>query len=148
MFVEGLKSEPVLDRNELKTLNLDENCDEINDDGTVKLLIQPDHINEIQKVIDKKLQTITNYGTLLETFIEIRGQREVYVAKVLCSKSGQEIEINLPTSFGNFKLVAFTQINTEDVHLALIKGKWKKKFRSIYSLFLINYIDLILSYSY
>ena len=38
----------------------------------------------------------------------------------------KEIEINLPTSFGNFKLVAFTQINTEDVHLALIKGKWKK----------------------
>ena len=38
----------------------------------------------------------------------------------------KEIEINLPTDFGDFKLVAFTQINTQDVHLALIKGKWKK----------------------
>jgi len=38
----------------------------------------------------------------------------------------KEIEINLPTDFGNFNLVAITQTNTEDVHLALIKGKWKK----------------------
>ncbi len=30
----------------------------INDDGTVKLLNQPDDINEIQKVIDKKLDDL------------------------------------------------------------------------------------------
>tara|TARA_Y100000593_G_C4246856_1_gene305143 strand:+ start:404 stop:655 length:252 start_codon:yes stop_codon:yes gene_type:complete len=47
------------------------------------------------QVIDKKLQTITNYGTILEMFTEKRGQREVYVANILCSKTGKTIQVNL-----------------------------------------------------
>ena len=47
------------------------------------------------QVIDKKLQTITNYGTILDIFVEERGQRDVYVANILCSKTGKTIQVNL-----------------------------------------------------
>tara|TARA_B100000287_G_C20134259_1_gene583501 strand:+ start:77 stop:319 length:243 start_codon:yes stop_codon:yes gene_type:complete len=47
------------------------------------------------QVIDKKLQTIINYGTILEIYTENRGQREVYVASILCSKTGKTIQVNL-----------------------------------------------------
>ena len=47
------------------------------------------------QVIDKKLETIINYGTILNIFIEKRGQREVYVADILCSKTGKTIQVNL-----------------------------------------------------
>jgi 3,4-dihydroxy 2-butanone 4-phosphate synthase/GTP cyclohydrolase II len=38
----------------------------------------------------------------------------------------REVTINLPTEFGDFEMVAFTQINTGENHLALIKGNWEK----------------------
>jgi len=38
----------------------------------------------------------------------------------------KEIEVKLPTSYGNFNLIAFSQVNTNDKHIALVKGKWKK----------------------
>jgi len=47
------------------------------------------------QVIDKKLQTIINYGTILKIFEELRGQREVYIADVLCSKTGKTIQVSL-----------------------------------------------------
>ena len=47
------------------------------------------------KIVDKKLQTVINYGTILDIFIDIRGQREVYVANILCSKTGLTIQVNL-----------------------------------------------------
>jgi len=47
------------------------------------------------QIIDKKLQTITNYGTILDIFTQERGQREVYVANILCSKTGKTIRVNL-----------------------------------------------------
>lgn len=47
------------------------------------------------KVIEKKLQTIKNYGTILDIEIETRGQREVYVAQILCGESGKTIRVNL-----------------------------------------------------
>lgn len=34
-------------------------------------------------------------------------------------------EIQLPTEWGNFRLISFTQTNTGDIHLALVKGEWK-----------------------
>jgi 3,4-dihydroxy 2-butanone 4-phosphate synthase/GTP cyclohydrolase II len=33
----------------------------------------------------------------------------------------------MPTEFGDFDLVAYSQINTGDVHLALVKGSWTKE---------------------
>jgi 3,4-dihydroxy 2-butanone 4-phosphate synthase/GTP cyclohydrolase II len=38
----------------------------------------------------------------------------------------REVSINLPTEFGDFEMVAFTQIDTGENHLALIKGVWDK----------------------
>lgn len=36
----------------------------------------------------------------------------------------REIGVAMPTEWGNFDMVAFQQTNTNDIHLALIKGKW------------------------
>ncbi len=37
----------------------------------------------------------------------------------------REIGVDMPTEWGNFDLIAYTQVNTGDTHLALIKGTWK-----------------------
>lgn len=37
----------------------------------------------------------------------------------------KEEEVNMPTQYGDFKLIAYTQTNTNEVHMALVKGKWK-----------------------
>jgi len=37
-----------------------------------------------------------------------------------------EIGVKMPTEWGDFDLIAYKQINTGDIHLALIKGSWKK----------------------
>ena len=37
----------------------------------------------------------------------------------------REVKVDLPTEHGNFDLVAYTQTNTGDSHLALTKGSWK-----------------------
>lgn len=36
----------------------------------------------------------------------------------------KEVAINLPTEWGNFNLVAYTQLDSGDHHLALVKGEW------------------------
>jgi 3,4-dihydroxy 2-butanone 4-phosphate synthase/GTP cyclohydrolase II len=36
----------------------------------------------------------------------------------------REIGVDMPTEFGDFDLIAFTQINTGELHLALFKGEW------------------------
>ena len=38
----------------------------------------------------------------------------------------KEEEVNLPTEWGNFQLIAYTQLNNGLVHFALKKGEWKK----------------------
>jgi 3,4-dihydroxy 2-butanone 4-phosphate synthase / GTP cyclohydrolase II len=38
----------------------------------------------------------------------------------------EEVRVNMPTKYGNFELITYTQINTGDVHLAIKKGEWKK----------------------
>ena len=37
----------------------------------------------------------------------------------------QEVAIDLPTKFGQFQLIGYKQTNTNEEHLAIIKGKWK-----------------------
>ena len=37
----------------------------------------------------------------------------------------EEVSIKLPTLYGDFQLIAFTQMNTGETHLALCKGSWK-----------------------
>lgn len=50
---------------------------------------------KVWKVEDKRLQTIIYYGTILDIIVQERGQREVYVANILCSNDGQTIQVNL-----------------------------------------------------
>jgi 3,4-dihydroxy 2-butanone 4-phosphate synthase/GTP cyclohydrolase II len=38
----------------------------------------------------------------------------------------KNIEVDMPTEYGNFKLIAYTQLNTGQEHLALVKGEWEK----------------------
>lgn len=42
------------------------------------------------------------------------------------SQIRRQVEVNMPTEYGDFKLVAYEQINTTEVHMALVKGEWKK----------------------
>jgi 3,4-dihydroxy 2-butanone 4-phosphate synthase / GTP cyclohydrolase II len=37
----------------------------------------------------------------------------------------EEVSVNMPTKYGNFQLRAFTQVNTGELHLAIVKGEWK-----------------------
>jgi 3,4-dihydroxy 2-butanone 4-phosphate synthase/GTP cyclohydrolase II len=37
----------------------------------------------------------------------------------------REIGVELPTNWGNFDLIAFRQTNTQEIHMALIKGSWE-----------------------
>lgn len=37
----------------------------------------------------------------------------------------REIGVELPTNWGNFDLIAFRQTNTNEIHLALLKGSWE-----------------------
>ncbi len=38
----------------------------------------------------------------------------------------EETRVQMPTKYGYFELIAFTQINTGEVHLAIKKGNWQK----------------------
>jgi len=38
----------------------------------------------------------------------------------------REIGVEMPTKYGDFKLIAFRQTNTDETHMALIKGEWKE----------------------
>jgi 3,4-dihydroxy 2-butanone 4-phosphate synthase / GTP cyclohydrolase II len=38
----------------------------------------------------------------------------------------RQIDVQLPTSQGDFQLVAYEQLNTKEVHMALVKGTWEK----------------------
>ncbi|HEY0669392.1 MAG TPA: 3,4-dihydroxy-2-butanone-4-phosphate synthase, partial [Sphingobacteriaceae bacterium] len=37
----------------------------------------------------------------------------------------KEVSVKLPTEWGDFEMVAYTQVNTGDHHLALVKGSWE-----------------------
>lgn len=54
----------------------------------------------------------------IEDLIEYRLKHESLVE--------QEVEIEMPTKHGHFKLIAFSEKNKEDVHFALKKGDWEE----------------------
>lgn len=78
------------------------------DDGTMARL------PELMKVAKKfNLKIIS-----IRDLIEYRLKNESLIRK--------EVAVNMPTDWGDFKLHAYTQISTGDVHLALVKGNWKE----------------------
>ncbi len=54
----------------------------------------------------------------IKDLIEYRLQRETLIE--------EEVSVNMPTKYGTFDLIAFRQVNTNEVHMALKKGEWKK----------------------
>ena len=79
----------------------------MNEDGTMARL--PDLI-EVAKKFNLKLISIKD-------LIAYRLKHESLIQR--------EIGVDLPTDFGDFELIAFRQTNTQELHLALIKGKWE-----------------------
>ena len=41
------------------------------------------------------------------------------------SQVKRQVEVKMPTTYGEFRLVAYQQSGSGDTHLALVKGKWK-----------------------
>lgn len=42
------------------------------------------------------------------------------------SQIKREVEVNMPTEYGDFRLVAYEQLKTGEIHMALVKGDWQK----------------------
>ena len=80
----------------------------MNEDGTMARLPQ---LKEIALKFDLKLVPIKD-------LIEYRLNKESLIS--------EEERVNMPTKYGDFELVAFKQLNTGDIHLAIKKGTWQK----------------------
>ncbi|MEQ9467349.1 MAG: bifunctional 3,4-dihydroxy-2-butanone-4-phosphate synthase/GTP cyclohydrolase II [Ekhidna sp.] len=80
----------------------------LKDDGTMARL--PD----CRKIADKFGLKLVSIADL----IKYRMEKESMIE--------EEIEVQMPTAWGDFQLKAFKQKNTGEEHLALIKGTWKE----------------------
>jgi len=80
----------------------------LNEDGSMARLPQ---LREIADRLKLKLVSIKD-------LIEYRLRKESLIKR--------EIGVDMPTNWGHFDLIAYRQINTGDLHLALVKGTWEK----------------------
>ncbi|MCZ8021525.1 MAG: bifunctional 3,4-dihydroxy-2-butanone-4-phosphate synthase/GTP cyclohydrolase II [Cyclobacteriaceae bacterium] len=80
----------------------------LKDDGSMARL--PDLVLVAQQ-FNMKLVSIKD-------LIEYRLKKESLIER--------QIDVNMPTSHGNFQLVAYKQVNTQDIHMALVRGTWDK----------------------
>ena len=80
----------------------------MNDDGTMARLPQ---LIKVAKQHNLKLITIKD-------LIEYRLKHDSLIRR--------EVVVNMPTLWGDFKLHAFSQTDSHEIHLALVKGEWKK----------------------
>jgi 3,4-dihydroxy 2-butanone 4-phosphate synthase/GTP cyclohydrolase II len=80
----------------------------MNEDGSMARLPE---LREIAKKFDLKLISIKD-------LIEYRLRTETLIE--------EEVNVQLPTKYGSFELIAFKQLNTGEIHMALKKGDWKK----------------------
>ena len=80
----------------------------MNEDGSMARL--PD----LRKVADK-------FGLKLVTIKDLVAYRMKAESQVR-----KQVAVNMPTAYGDFKLVAYEQVDTNEVHMALIKGEWEK----------------------
>ncbi|HRB80573.1 MAG TPA: GTP cyclohydrolase II [Niabella sp.] len=80
----------------------------MNEDGSMARL--PD-LEKVAKKFDLKLVSI-------EDLIEYRLKRDTLIEEI--------VRVKMPTKYGDFILVAFKDKNSNNEHLALIKGEWEK----------------------
>ncbi len=78
----------------------------MNEDGTMA------RVGDLRKVADKFDMKLVS----IKDLIAYRIEKESLIEKVT--------DVDMPTNYGNFKLSAYKQTNTGDVHMALIKGSW------------------------
>jgi 3,4-dihydroxy 2-butanone 4-phosphate synthase/GTP cyclohydrolase II len=83
-------------------------CEIMNEDGEMARL--PDLLKMAEK-LDMKIISI-------EDLIAYRLRTETLIKK--------EVSVKLPTQWGDFEMIAFTQLNTQENHIALIKGSWEE----------------------
>ena len=76
----------------------------MNEDGTMARLPE---LLEMAKKFDLKIVSI-------EDLIKYRLEHDSLIRR--------EVDVDLPTEYGDFKMVAYTQTNTNEQHLALVKG--------------------------
>ena len=80
----------------------------MNEDGTMARLPQ---LIDIARKYDLKLISIKD-------LIEYRLSKETLIK--------EQIRVQLPTKYGVFELIAFEQLNTGEIHMAIKKGDWQK----------------------
>lgn len=80
----------------------------LNEDGTMARL--PDLFKVAEK-FDLKIISI-------EDLIKYRLEHETLISR--------EVEVDMPTKHGHFKMIGYTQLNTGDTHFALKKGEWNE----------------------
>ena len=80
----------------------------MNDDGSMARLPQ---LKEVAKKFDFKIVSIKD-------LIEYRIKRDSLIDEV--------VAVDMPTKYGSFKLLAFSEKHSSNEHLALIKGEWQK----------------------
>lgn len=80
----------------------------MNEDGSMARLPQ---LREIADRFNLKLVTI-------QDLIEYRLANDSLIVR--------EIGVDMPTQQGAFDLIAFRQIHTDEIHMALVKGSWEK----------------------
>ncbi len=84
-------------------------CEIMNEDGEMARLPE---LKKLAKDLDMKIISI-------EDLISYRLRTESLIKK--------EVSVKLPTEWGEFEMVAFTQLNTQENHIALIKGSWEEQ---------------------
>lgn len=80
----------------------------LNEDGSMA------RVPDLRKVADKHNLKLVS----IKDLIAYRLKKETLIER--------EIGVRMPTEFGNFDLIAYRQLNTNEIHMALIKGKWEK----------------------
>ena len=78
----------------------------MNEDGTMARL--PD-LFQIAAKFDLKIISI-------QDLIEYRLRYDLMIERL--------VDVDMPTKYGNFRLAAYQQTNTKEIHLALLKGEW------------------------
>jgi 3,4-dihydroxy 2-butanone 4-phosphate synthase / GTP cyclohydrolase II len=79
----------------------------MNEDGSMARLPQ---LIEVARKFDFKIISIKD-------LIEYRIKRDSLIEEV--------VRVNMPTKYGDFELVAFKEKNSNNEHMALLKGKWE-----------------------
>ena len=80
-------------------------CEIMNEDGTMA------RVPELRKIADQfELKMIT-----IKDLIQYRNRKDQLV--------NREIEINLPTEFGTFKAIGYSNVVDDKEHIALVKGE-------------------------